>query len=177
MQDYRFVFTEAGPHKLTYIDETWGDLLTGGAAVQDFKRMQESLNRRFISQLVPAKGARTDLYGIQEHGREERTATTFVDADYIVELLNAVNFAQLDITPRTTMRRAWETIAEQFEHIYVDRNIMDGEPCIAGTRIPVSIIVSMVSEGYTLNEIAEDYGNISVEEAREALLFAARLTW
>lgn len=177
MQDYGSVFSQATPHKVSYTeDEAWDDFLPEVPQKRHFERMQEFLRRQFISQLVLAEGARTDLYSVQEYRRAERTDRTFVDADYIAPIAVSI-FEQSRITPRRDIQRAWEIIAQQFDHIAVSKNVMNGEPCIAGTRIPVSIIVSMVGEGYTFDQIAEDYGNVSVEEVREAVLFAARLTW
>lgn len=177
MQDYGSFFSQVRSCKVSYTeDEAWDDFLPEVSKPKHFERMQESLRRQFISQIVPAEGTRTDSYGVQEHRRAERTDRTFVDADYIMPI-PVVTFRQFRITPREALQRAWETTAEQFGHISVSRNVMNGEPRIAGTRIPVSIIVSMVGEGYTFDQIAEDYGNVSVEEVREAVLFAARLTW
>ena len=40
-----------------------------------------------------------------------------------------------------------------FDRISVDHRIMGGAPCIAGTRIPVATVVSMVAEGMTVDRI------------------------
>lgn len=177
MQDYGSVFSQVTAQKVSYTeDEAWDDFFPEVPKEKRFERMQEAFYRQFIPQLVLVEGTRTDLYSVQEHRRAERTDRTFVGADYIAPMAVFI-FEQSRITPRRDIQRAWEIIAQQFDRISVSENIMNGEPCIAGTRIPVSIIVSMVGEGHTLEEIAEDYGNISVEEVKEAVLFAARLTW
>jgi uncharacterized protein (DUF433 family) len=50
---------------------------------------------------------------------------------------------------------------------------MAGVPCVRGTRIPVATIVGMVAEGMTDAEIQGDYPQLSTEDVREALRFAA----
>jgi uncharacterized protein (DUF433 family) len=36
-------------------------------------------------------------------------------------------------------------------------NIMSGEPVIAGTRIPISRIVYLLSQGYSVSELHKDF--------------------
>lgn len=50
---------------------------------------------------------------------------------------------------------------------------MGGVPCIAGTRIPVATVASMVAEGMTADQIALDFPQITADDVREALQFAA----
>lgn len=50
---------------------------------------------------------------------------------------------------------------------------MGGVPCIAGTRIPVATVVSHVAEGSTESEIVAAYPQLSTEDVREALRYAA----
>lgn len=50
---------------------------------------------------------------------------------------------------------------------------MGGMPCIAGTRIPVATVVSMVAEGMTFERIIEDFPQLASEDIRQALRFAA----
>lgn len=55
----------------------------------------------------------------------------------------------------------------------VDHRIMAGVPCIKGTRIPVATIVGMIAEDMTVTEIVSDFPQLSDEDIREALRFAA----
>lgn len=50
---------------------------------------------------------------------------------------------------------------------------MGGVPCIAGTRIPVATVVSLVAEGSTESEIVATYPQLAIEDVREALHYAA----
>jgi uncharacterized protein (DUF433 family) len=60
-----------------------------------------------------------------------------------------------------------------FERISVDHRIMGGAPCIAGTRIPVATVVSMVAEGMSVERIVGDFPQLDAEAVRQALVFAA----
>jgi len=61
----------------------------------------------------------------------------------------------------------------RFTRITVDAHQMGGVPCIRGLRIPVATVVSMVSEGMTEAEILEAYPDLTFEDIREALRYAA----
>ena len=60
-----------------------------------------------------------------------------------------------------------------FERIVVDQKVMAGVPCIRGTRIPVTTLVGMVAEGMTPSEIKDDFPQLSDDDIKQALLFAA----
>ncbi|MGD9530305.1 MAG: DUF433 domain-containing protein [Dehalococcoidia bacterium] len=60
-----------------------------------------------------------------------------------------------------------------FDRIAADTAVMAGVPCIRGTRIPVATIVGMVAEGMTTTEILADFPQLSEQDVREALWFAA----
>ena len=57
--------------------------------------------------------------------------------------------------------------------ISVDHRIMGGVPCISGTRMPVATIVGLVAQGVTNAEIVADYPELSEDDIRAALEFAA----
>ncbi len=60
-----------------------------------------------------------------------------------------------------------------FTRISIDHRIMGGLPCIAGTRIPVAMLVRMVAAGTTVESILEEYPQLVEDDVREALRFAA----
>ena len=60
-----------------------------------------------------------------------------------------------------------------YERITATPEVMAGVPCVSGNRIPVATIVGMVAEGMTDAEIQGDYPQLSTEDVREALRFAA----
>jgi uncharacterized protein (DUF433 family) len=59
------------------------------------------------------------------------------------------------------------------QHIRIDPKIHDGDPCIAGTRVPVSVIVGSVATGDTWDEILASYPQLKREDIQAALLYAA----
>ena len=59
------------------------------------------------------------------------------------------------------------------ERISVDHRVMGGVPCIRGTRIPVATVVGMLADGITIPEIIADYPQLTVDDIRDALRFAA----
>ncbi len=61
------------------------------------------------------------------------------------------------------------------EHISVDPNICHGKPCIAGTRVMVSVILDNLAAGQTLDEILAAYPTVSSDAVRATLAYAAEL--
>jgi len=61
------------------------------------------------------------------------------------------------------------------ERISSDPDICHGKPCIKGTRIPVYLIVSLVSEGMSVEEIINDYPSLTAEDIKAAIQYAAKL--
>jgi uncharacterized protein (DUF433 family) len=61
----------------------------------------------------------------------------------------------------------------KYNRITVNPHQMDGVPCIRALRIPVATIVGMIADGMTQNEILEAYPDLTAEDIREALRFAA----
>jgi uncharacterized protein (DUF433 family) len=51
--------------------------------------------------------------------------------------------------------------------------VMGGKPCIKGTRIPVDIIVDYMASGESIAAVIEGYPDLSEEDVRAALAFAA----
>ena len=59
------------------------------------------------------------------------------------------------------------------ERISIDPRIHHGKPCIKGTRVPVSVIVGSIAEGHTPERITESWPQLTVEDIKAALKFAA----
>lgn len=64
----------------------------------------------------------------------------------------------------------------KLDRITVDPKVFQGQPCIRSMRIPVSLIVKLISAGKTAGEIISDYPELEKEDIRQALEFAAWLT-
>lgn len=59
------------------------------------------------------------------------------------------------------------------ERIRVDPAVRSGKPTIRGTRITVYDILEYLASGMSQEEILADFPDLSAEDIRAALLFAA----
>lgn len=59
------------------------------------------------------------------------------------------------------------------DRIVVDHQTMGGVPCIQGTRIPVATVVGLLAQGLSNAEIQADYPQLSDEDIKASLEFAA----
>ena len=62
------------------------------------------------------------------------------------------------------------------ERITFNPRIMGGQACIRGMRIPVSLVVNLVANGKSVEEILEEYPDLESEDIRQSLLYVAWLT-
>lgn len=56
--------------------------------------------------------------------------------------------------------------------ITVDENVRFGKPVIAGTRVPVNLVLAKLATGMTVEEVGAEYG-LTPEDVRAALAYAA----
>ena len=59
--------------------------------------------------------------------------------------------------------------------IVSDPSIMMGKPVIAGTRIPVELILEKIAAGETIEQLLEAHPRLTEAGVRAALLFASRV--
>jgi uncharacterized protein (DUF433 family) len=59
------------------------------------------------------------------------------------------------------------------ERITADPKTLGGKACIRGMRISVSLIVNLVANGMTTQEIIDEYPDLEPEDIRQALQYAA----
>jgi uncharacterized protein (DUF433 family) len=62
------------------------------------------------------------------------------------------------------------------ERIEINSKIMLGKPVIKGTRIPVYVILNLLSEGYDIEKVIKEYPDLVKEDILAALKFAAKTT-
>lgn len=72
-------------------------------------------------------------------------------------------------TPRKPARRA-----KSVARVTVDPGRMGGVPCIRDLRLPVATVVGMVAERMSEAEILAAYPDLTREDIRSALRYAAR---
>ena len=59
--------------------------------------------------------------------------------------------------------------------IEVNPAILSGKPIIRGTRIPVELIVKLVAQRWTDEQIMQEYPMLKKEDIQEALRYAEKL--
>jgi uncharacterized protein (DUF433 family) len=59
------------------------------------------------------------------------------------------------------------------DRIVIDAAIHHGDPCIKGTRVPVSVIVTSVADGDTPQQILDAWPQLTSDDISAALKFAA----
>ncbi|MBI2504764.1 MAG: DUF433 domain-containing protein [Candidatus Latescibacteria bacterium] len=63
----------------------------------------------------------------------------------------------------------------EFGRITFDKEIMGGRACIRGMRVQVSIVVSQIAHGATVEEVLTEYPDLEEADIREALAYAGWL--
>ncbi len=61
-----------------------------------------------------------------------------------------------------------------FTHIVTDPAILGGKPCVKGTRISVEMILEWIASGAHRDDIVKSYPQLTAEDVKEALHFAAQ---
>lgn len=61
------------------------------------------------------------------------------------------------------------------KRIEINPDVMVGKPVIKGTRIPVDLIIKLLAQGMTWEEILEDYPNLKNEDIKAALEYVAQI--
>ena len=66
-------------------------------------------------------------------------------------------------------------MANAFDRITQDPNILAGRATIRGLRISVAHVVNLVANGMTPAQIVQEFPDLEEEDVREALAYAAAL--
>ncbi len=64
----------------------------------------------------------------------------------------------------------------KFDRITFDPKMMGGRACIRGMRVTVSLLVNLVANRMSTEEILEAYPYLEAEDVQQALQYAAWLT-
>jgi uncharacterized protein (DUF433 family) len=59
------------------------------------------------------------------------------------------------------------------DRITFDPQIMAGQACIRGMRMPVLVVINLIANGLSTNEIIEDYPYLEPEDIQQSLRYAA----
>ena len=60
--------------------------------------------------------------------------------------------------------------------ISIDPRVCHGKPCVKGTRIMVSLIMQFLANGDTIADILHSYPDLTEEDVRACLTYAAEMT-
>ena len=63
---------------------------------------------------------------------------------------------------------------ELYPNIAVDPAVQFGKPVIAGTRVPVAVIIGHIAAGTTINEVMREY-KLTKEQVLAALKYASKI--
>ena len=63
---------------------------------------------------------------------------------------------------------------EEFKWVEINPEICGGKPVIKGTRIPVKIILELLANGWTIEDIKEEY-DLTAEQIKDAIRFASQM--
>ena len=70
---------------------------------------------------------------------------------------------------------------ELLQRTSVDPNVCGGKPCVKGTRIYIAILLDALAEGLTPEQVLDHYPQLTLEDIRAVLAYAAALaqenTW
>ncbi len=62
------------------------------------------------------------------------------------------------------------------ERIVIDPKVHFGKPCVAGTRIPVEVVLELIQEGILFDEIIERYyPDLEIEDIKACARYATEL--
>lgn len=62
-----------------------------------------------------------------------------------------------------------------FERITFNPQVMGGRACIRGMRITVSLVLSLIANGMSVEEILEEYPDLETEDITASLKYAVFL--
>lgn len=62
-----------------------------------------------------------------------------------------------------------------FDRITFDPAVMRGRACIRGMRITVSLVVNLVANGMSTEDIIREYPELEAEDVRQSLQYASAL--
>jgi len=61
-----------------------------------------------------------------------------------------------------------------YKNIVVNPDVMVGKPVIEGTRIPVDLIITLLAQGVSIEDIIEDY-DLKKQDVKTILEYAAKV--
>ena len=69
----------------------------------------------------------------------------------------------------------WENFMRWHDYIHSDSSILAGKPVIRGTRLSVAFLLGLLAEGWTEQEVLENYPQLSQEVLQAVFAGCTRL--
>jgi uncharacterized protein (DUF433 family) len=64
---------------------------------------------------------------------------------------------------------------ELLNRITIDPAVCGGKPCVRGHRIWVSLVLGLLADGLTIDELLEDYPQLEEADVRACMAYGAKL--
>lgn len=61
------------------------------------------------------------------------------------------------------------------QRISIDPNVCFGKPCIRGTRIWVSLLLDLLANGTSMDDLLAEYPQLTMEDIRAAIAYGAEM--
>ncbi len=74
------------------------------------------------------------------------------------------------------MSQQRKTKKQLLNRISINPNVCFGKPCIRGTRIWVSLILDFLANGATIEELLEEYPQLTREDIYAAIAYGAEMS-
>ncbi len=86
-------------------------------------------------------------------------------------LFGSMETYESDLAPQPSVAVAWACMEtpHRLNRITVDPEVMQGQPCIRGLRIPVRLILKLLAAGRTAEQIRADYPEIEPEDISQCI--------
>ena len=67
-------------------------------------------------------------------------------------------------------------MTDLLKRIAIDPAVCFGKPCIRGTRLWVSLLLDLMANGMTADEVLQEYPQLAKEDIRAALAYGAEMS-
>ena len=61
------------------------------------------------------------------------------------------------------------------DRIAIDAGVLGGKPVVRGTRITVELIVDLLGQAWTLEQLVEEYPGVTPDDVRACLRYASEI--
>jgi uncharacterized protein (DUF433 family) len=66
----------------------------------------------------------------------------------------------------------FEDAIKRCPSVSISADIMEGQPCISGTRIPVRSVLRVIEQYGTVNDVKKCYPQLTIDQVEDALYFS-----